>query len=63
MCFPDNVSVRINMAIATVKITDKNFRITIPEDVRAAEKIKVGDIIQIDVNRVYNRHRLDGGGK
>lgn len=42
----------INMAIATVKITDRNFRITIPEDVREAEKIEVGDIIQIDVSKI-----------
>lgn len=37
------------MTTGIVRITDKNFRITIPEDIREVENLKQGDYIQIDV--------------
>jgi len=37
------------MAKSTIIITDKNFRITIPYELRLAENLNVGDIIEIDV--------------
>lgn len=37
------------MAKSTLIITDKNFRITIPYEIRLAEKLNLGDIIEIDV--------------
>lgn len=40
------------MVRTTVIVKDKNFRITIPEEVRLAEGIKQGDIIEIDVKKV-----------
>ncbi len=41
------------MAKSTIKLTDKNFRITIPYDTRLAENLKIGDIIEIDIFK-YN---------
>ncbi len=40
------------MAKTTIIIKDKNFRITIPEEIRIAEGIKQGDIIEIDVKKI-----------
>jgi bifunctional DNA-binding transcriptional regulator/antitoxin component of YhaV-PrlF toxin-antitoxin module len=40
------------MAKTTVIIKDKNFRIVIPEAVRIAEKLEVGDVIEIDVKKI-----------
>jgi len=37
------------MAKSTIIITDKNFKITIPYELRLAENLNVGDIIEIDV--------------
>ncbi len=37
------------MAKSTAIITDKNFRITIPYEIRIAEDLKQGDIIEIDI--------------
>jgi len=37
------------MTIAVVRVTDRNFRITIPEEIRLLENINQGDYIQIDV--------------
>ncbi len=37
------------MTTGIVHITDKNFRITIPEDIREVENIKQGDFIQLDI--------------
>lgn len=37
------------MTIAVVRVTDRNFRITIPEEIRTLENINQGDYIQIDV--------------
>ncbi len=40
------------MAKATILIKDKNFRIVIPEAVRMAERLEVGDIIEIDIQKI-----------
>lgn len=40
------------MARTTLIVTDKNFRITIPEEIRMAEEIKQGDMIEIDVKNL-----------
>ncbi len=40
------------MTKATILIKDKNFRIVIPEAVRIAEELKVGDIIEIDIRKI-----------
>lgn len=37
------------MARSTAIITDRNFRITIPYEIRIAEDLKHGDIIEIDI--------------
>lgn len=37
------------MTIGIVRMTDKNFRITIPEEIRKVEDIKQGDYIQVDI--------------
>ena len=37
------------MTIAVVRVTDRNFGITIPEEIRLLENINQGDYIQIDV--------------
>ncbi len=42
------------MAKSTLTITDRNFRITIPHDVRIAENLKHGDVIEIDIIK-YSR--------
>jgi bifunctional DNA-binding transcriptional regulator/antitoxin component of YhaV-PrlF toxin-antitoxin module len=39
------------MTLGLVHITDKNFRITIPEDIRDIEDLKQGDYIIIDITR------------
>lgn len=46
------------MAITTITITDRNFRITIPEDVRIAEGLRVGDTVQLDVTRIERKKPL-----
>ncbi len=40
------------MTKTTIIVTDKNFRITIPEELRTAERINQGDIIEIDVKNI-----------
>ena len=40
------------MTIGIVHVTDKNFRITIPEEIRELEGINQGDYIQIDVTKL-----------
>ncbi|MDD3813275.1 MAG: hypothetical protein PHZ02_01405 [Desulfocapsaceae bacterium] len=40
------------MASSVVHITDKNFRVTIPEDIRVIENLKQGDFIQIDIQKI-----------
>lgn len=40
------------MTKTTLIVTDKNFRITIPEELRIAEEINQGDIIEIDVKNI-----------
>jgi bifunctional DNA-binding transcriptional regulator/antitoxin component of YhaV-PrlF toxin-antitoxin module len=40
------------MAKTTIVIKDKNFRIVIPEAIRAAEKLEIGDIIEIDIRKI-----------
>ena len=40
------------MTIGIVRVTDKNFRITIPEEIRDIEDIKQGDYIRIDVEKL-----------
>ncbi len=40
------------MAKTTIVIKDKNFRIVIPEAVRIAENLQVGDVIEIDVKKI-----------
>jgi len=40
------------MTKTTIIVTDKNFRITIPEELRVAEGINQGDIIEIDVKNI-----------
>ena len=40
------------MTIGIVHVTDKNFRITIPEEIRELEGINQGDYIQIDVKKL-----------
>ncbi len=41
------------MAKSTIILTDKNFRVTIPYEIRLAENLNIGDIIEIDVIK-YN---------
>ena len=43
------------MAKTTIIIKDKNFRIVIPEGVRIAEQLDVGDIIEIDIKKYINK--------
>ncbi len=43
------------MARTTLIVKDKNFRITIPEEIRIAEGIKQGDIIEIDVRKLEKK--------
>ena len=45
------------MARTTLIIKDKNFRITIPEEIRIAEGIRQGDIIEIDVKKLEKPRR------
>ena len=40
------------MAKTTILIKDKNFRIVIPEAVRIAENLQVGDVIEIDIRKI-----------
>ncbi len=40
------------MTRTTLIVTDKNFRITIPEEIRTVEKIRQGDMIEIDVKNL-----------
>ncbi len=40
------------MARTTIIVKDKNFRITIPEEIRIAEGLNQGDIIEIDVHKL-----------
>ncbi len=40
------------MTTGIVHITDKNFRITIPEEIREVENLKPGDYIQIEVTKL-----------
>lgn len=40
------------MTKATIEIKDKNFRIVLPVGVRKAEKLNVGDFIEIDVRKI-----------
>ncbi|MDD5473834.1 MAG: hypothetical protein PHU34_06760 [Candidatus Methanoperedens sp.] len=40
------------MTKTTIIVTDKNFRITIPEELRVTEGINQGDIIEIDVKNI-----------
>jgi len=40
------------MARTTIILKDKNFRITIPEEIRIAEGLNHGDIIEIDVKKL-----------
>jgi len=44
------------MAISTVIITDRNFRITIPYEIRIAENLKIGDIIEINIVKYSSTH-------
>jgi bifunctional DNA-binding transcriptional regulator/antitoxin component of YhaV-PrlF toxin-antitoxin module len=46
------------MTKATVEITDKNFRITIPEAVRKQEGIVQGDIIELDIIKLVKKGKL-----
>lgn len=48
---------KLSMARTTLIVKDKNFRITIPEEIRIAEGIKQGDIIEIDVRRIEKPKR------
>ncbi len=40
------------MAKTTLIVTDRNFRITIPEEIRLAERITQGDLIEIEVRNL-----------
>ena len=40
------------MAKTTVVINDTNFRIVIPKAIRAAEKLELGDIIEMDIRKI-----------
>jgi bifunctional DNA-binding transcriptional regulator/antitoxin component of YhaV-PrlF toxin-antitoxin module len=40
------------MAKTTIVIKDKNFRIVIPEAVRIAENLQVGDVVEIEVKKL-----------
>ena len=40
------------MAKTTIVIKDKNFRIVIPEAVRIAENLQVGDVIEVDIKKM-----------
>lgn len=40
------------MAKTTIVLKDKNFRIVIPEAVRIAENLNVGDVIEIDIRKI-----------
>jgi len=45
------------MAIGVVRVTDKNFRITIPEEIRKVEDIKQGDYIQVDIVKMHLKNQ------
>lgn len=47
--------IRLNVAVFTVVVKDKNFRITIPEGARLAEDIKVMDIIEVKVKNITKK--------
>lgn len=47
------------MATGIVRVTDRNFRITIPEDIREVEDINQGDYIQIDVIKLDLKKSLN----
>lgn len=49
------------MTTTTIKIKDKRRRIYIPEDVWDAERLKVGDYVQLDVKRVDAHDRPEEG--
>ncbi len=52
------VKVIVNyMSKTTLIVIDKNFRITIPEEIRIAERITQGDIIEIDVKNLGKYER------
>ncbi len=40
------------MAKTTIVIKDKNFRIVIPEAVRIAENLQVGDVVELEVKKI-----------
>lgn len=46
------------MAITTITIRDRNFRITIPEEVRDAEGLRVGDQVQAEFIRLERKKPL-----
>lgn len=47
------------MVRTTIIVTDKNFRITIPEEIRMAERITQGDMIEIDVKNLGKHEDRD----
>ena len=40
------------MAKTTIVLKDKNFRIVIPEAVRIAENLQVGDVVELEVKKI-----------
>ena len=47
------------MAKDTIIVTDKNFRITLSKGIRTAEKIDLGDTIEIDVTNLSKTKKVD----
>lgn len=47
------------MTKATIIVTDKNFRVTIPEEIRIAEGIRQGDIIEVDIKAIRKQEDWD----
>ena len=43
------------MAKTTLVLTDKSFRIVIPQHIRAAEVLKIGDTVEISIKKVMTR--------
>lgn len=40
------------MAKTTVQVSDKKFRVVIPQDIRSLEGIDLGDFIEIDIKKI-----------
>lgn len=48
------------MTKATIKIKDKRRRIYIPEEIWEAERLEVGDFVEVDMVRIDEHKRPKG---